>query len=186
MISFSVELFCSSLGKRQNYTGRLSLINTSTFWGVDIQFWDFDDWVQVCHVAIRLYCRHFEFLLILGMLNLSVRKTHGLCLKYCSFCFYILGLVLFLWFQILSTPVKCLLTSFQFLPAWLDAIFWNGLKRHRVFCDTKTPSPVPNIHPDYSPVGLCFLLFSTVHPSTPTPPTTAPSKPVADLFFFFF
>lgn len=32
---FSVEWFCSSLGKRQNYTGRLSLIKKSTFWGVD-------------------------------------------------------------------------------------------------------------------------------------------------------
>lgn len=80
-------------------------------------------------------------------------------------------------------------TSFQFLPAWLDAIFWNGLKRHCVFCDTKTPSPVPNIHPDYSPVGLCFLLFSTAHHPPPHSPTPNPNndtlKTCGWSFFFY-
>lgn len=38
MISFYLEIFCSSLGVRQDYTGRLSLIKKNIFGGIVREF----------------------------------------------------------------------------------------------------------------------------------------------------
>lgn len=85
--------------------------------------------------------------------------------------------------SLLSAPVKCLSTSFQFLPLhdWMQFFKWLG-KRHFVIYDTKSPTPSanpppPRAHPYDSASGL---------PPQPPKPPLAPKTLLANRLFLLF
>lgn len=129
-----------------------------------------------CFVFCSYFCYYWFSIIVVVLIdsrNITSSPT-VLCCTYMSLVFWYLILIR-------STPVKCLSTYFQFLPAWLDAMFSSGLENKTLSTDTKCPTPSPNSPPNYSPIWASST--DTTHPNLQLPGS---QKPVADVLFVCF
>lgn len=131
ILLLSLGMFCSNFG------GEASLHRKTLFkYKIHFQcFGGFGGWMAagspdnnaVCYPGFW-FCFHFFYSLIIFLFGVGGNFR---IFKHCSLCTYSL-VWLFRASHILSTPVKCLSTSFQFLPAWWMQCFRVAWKRHCV------------------------------------------------------